>query len=326
MIDSYLARFAKLSRERGGRGGKWTAVTAGGAPHKPLLLLAVLDQFAEGAITGNLVEPSDDLVDAFVLYWSRVVPPPHRGVMALPFFHLKSDSFWHLVPVPGKEAVVSSGVQLGTLTTLRDAVLGARLDDDLYSLLAVTELRERLRAVLLHTYFSAEAQAALTEQGTVNVEAFRYAEALFAQAKHGEKISETAQTVYTKAARWQGFRRLVVGAYQRQCAFCDLRVVTADGHSSVDAAHIVPFSVSRDDNPQNGLALCRLCHWAFDEGMITVRQDLRLRTSPQLRGRGNAAGYLVDLGSKSLRLPADSSLYPGLDRLADHERDVFQKR
>jgi len=47
-------------------------------------------------------------------------------------------------------------------------------------------------------------------------------------------------------------------------------MLTVDGHSAVDAAHIVPWSVTHNDDPRNGMALCRLCHWTFDEGLTSV--------------------------------------------------------
>ena len=45
---------------------------------------------------------------------------------------------------------------------------------------------------------------------------------------------------------------------------------TIDGHTAVDAAHIIPWSISHNDDPRNGLALCKLCHWSFDEGLLAA--------------------------------------------------------
>ena len=70
--------------------------------------------------------------------------------------------------------------------------------------------------------------------------------------------------------RDQGFRRAVVTAYTHRCAFCGIRMRTIDGHTAVDAAHIIPWSLSHNDDPRNGLALCKLCHWSFDEGLLGV--------------------------------------------------------
>ena len=54
------------------------------------------------------------------------------GNLALPFFHLRSDGFWHLLP---KHEDVRLGSQIASLVRLREEVIGARLDDDLYDLI-----------------------------------------------------------------------------------------------------------------------------------------------------------------------------------------------
>jgi predicted restriction endonuclease len=102
-LESYLERLAKLRSDSSK--SRWPATTYYRAPHKPLLLLAVMDLIAEGTISTNLIEATPDLGELFTLYWSRVMPPDQRGNLALPFFHLKSDGFWHLKPQPGKKAM-----------------------------------------------------------------------------------------------------------------------------------------------------------------------------------------------------------------------------
>ncbi|MFO7461431.1 MAG: HNH endonuclease [Desulfatiglandales bacterium] len=77
--------------------------------------------------------------------------------------------------------------------------------------------------------------------------------------------SETAVRI-----RDQGFRKAIVTIYDHRCALCGIRMLTPDGHTVVEAAHIKPWSESHDDKPTNGLSLCRLCHWSFDEGLMSV--------------------------------------------------------
>jgi putative restriction endonuclease len=216
---------------------RWTAATKHRAPHKPLLLLSVIDLFAEGLITANLIELTPDLCETFTLYWSRVMPPDQRGNIALPFFYLRSDKFWHLVASPDKEEILAATSSVKSISQLRELVLGARLDDELYSLLCHEEARNVLRSVLIDEYFAPEPQKALLEQGVINVEAFDYSRQLLEQAK--TKLEPTEPEV-KRAVRDQGFRRAIVTAYSHRCAMCALRVITADGHTVVDAAHIVP--------------------------------------------------------------------------------------
>jgi putative restriction endonuclease len=89
MIERYAESFARLRTDTSA--ARWSASTYHRAPHKPLLLLAVMDMFAEGTIAANLVELSPELGELFSLYWARVMPPDQHGNLALPFFHLKPN-------------------------------------------------------------------------------------------------------------------------------------------------------------------------------------------------------------------------------------------
>jgi putative restriction endonuclease len=44
---------------------KWSALTTYQAPHKPFLLLSIMDLIAQGAITHNLIKPSFEQVEIF---------------------------------------------------------------------------------------------------------------------------------------------------------------------------------------------------------------------------------------------------------------------
>ena len=67
----------------------------GPAPHKPVLLLSVIDLINQGQIRDNKILPSPDLAETFLRYWSKIVVNRARN-FAMPFFHLKGDKFWHL--------------------------------------------------------------------------------------------------------------------------------------------------------------------------------------------------------------------------------------
>jgi putative restriction endonuclease len=245
MTEPYLHPFTHLHTDASP--ARWPARTRHRAPHKPLLLLAVMDLFAEGGITINLIELTPDLGDLFTLYWACVMPPDRRGNVALPFFHLRSEGFWHLLPRPGQEAFLSTTRQIRSAGQLRDTVLGARLDEELYALLGVEQSRDLLRAALIQTYFAPELRPALMEQGIVNTESFRYSQKLLDKARARPLKEELEdQDAYRPAARDQGFRRAVVSAYDHRCALCGIRMLTPDGHTAVAAAHIVPSLVLAD--------------------------------------------------------------------------------
>lgn len=43
-------------------------------PHKPFLLLSVMDMISQGQVIENFIEPSFELVDTWNGYWNAVLP------------------------------------------------------------------------------------------------------------------------------------------------------------------------------------------------------------------------------------------------------------
>ncbi len=324
-LPEYVRRFTRL-RTDGGR-GKFPAATLERAPHKPLLLLSVMDLIAEGTLAANLVELTRDLGELFSLYWSKVMPADRMGNLAYPFFHLRSGGFWHLVAVPGKEAVLQATKTVSSVPQLQGIVLGARLDEELFALLLDPASREKLRAALVEHYFAPAVRPALLAQAAVNVQAYRYSHDLL-EAARSEPFggaSLAAETV-PPPARDQGFRRAVVTAYEHRCGFCGIRMTTPDGHTVVEAAHIVPWSESKNDDPRNGLALCRLCHWTFDEGLLSLTAVYVILASPQLGGRDNVPAHLGALVGRLLIGPAEGAWRPDPEAVRWHRDRVFRRR
>ncbi|ELZ25911.1 HNH endonuclease [Natrinema limicola] len=87
------------------------------------------------------------------------------------------------------------------------------------------------------------------------------------------------ETVYTESrrrARDSGFAELVKEAYDHKCAICGARRESPQGGFEVEAAHIYPKSQDGTDDPRNGITLCRLHHWAFDSGWLSVSDDYQV--------------------------------------------------
>lgn len=318
-LSKYIQKFDHLRTDRTGR---WSAATQFQAPHKPILLLVVLDLFAEGHVQSNLIEITAELGELFAAYWSKIMPPERRGNLALPFFHLRSSGFWHLIPRPGQEVVLENIRQIDTLSQLQKLSLGARVDEELYLLLQDEKPRNALQTTLIQTYFSQETQSALLTQSLINLQSFQYSQQLIELAR--KELKETPYDSYQPNVRDQGFRRAVVRIYDHRCALCGLRMLTIDGHSVVDAAHIVPWTITHNDDPHNGMALCRLCHWTFDEGLIGLSNHYVLILSPELRATSNVAGHLLTLESRTMIGPSEQVLWPDLEALSWHRQNVFR--
>lgn len=317
-LETYIKQFARLNRAPG---QMWTESTKKRAPHKPILLLSVLDLVARGAITSRFIDVTGDLIELnelFNLYWRRIVPLSQTSSIAFPFSRLSREPFWELVPQPDKAITDVDINNTSSVSYLRKYALGAKLDDGLFQLMQSGEGREALRETLLFSCFSAEASAQLREQSVINREAFEYSRLLEEQA-HMPLVKEIVEADnYRPAARDQAFRKVVTTAYDHRCALCGIRIVTPDGHTVVEAAHIVPWRESRNDDVRNGMALCRTCHWGFDEGMLGVSDNYTVITSRAIGIDPNFPGLLSMLSGRGIIPPVDRDLWPAQEYLAKH--------
>jgi len=317
-LSDYIHKFSHL---RVDRTGGWDDRTRGRAPHKPLVLLCVLDLAAQGTLTSNLIEVGPELLALFSTYWKKIFGQERKGNMALPFFHLRSSKFWHLLPKPGQEAALAAVRQVDTLGQLNRFVLGARLDEDLFHLIQISEPREALRKTLVDTCFSPEIQPDLIALGATNLKAYLYGQELIAHAL--QNLRETPQPD-ENYVRDQGFRKAVVRVYEHRCAFCGVRMLTVEGHTAVDAAHIIPWHISHNDDIHNGMALCQLCHWTFDEGLMGVSDRYQVLLSGELRSALNVPGHLLTLVQREILGPAERTLWPDREALDYHRAKVYR--
>ena len=319
MIETYLHQFAQLRTDRGRN--RYPAFTLHRAPHKSLLLMSVMDLIAQGTIIENFIKPSFELVDTFNLYWSRIMPTGSKTSMAYPFPRLKTDGFWHLVPNPGYEANID--MQFSSMTRLREVCAGAKMDDELYQLMCDPETRDQLRAVLINTYFAPEIRPVLLEQGAINYEANEYSKLLL---RISEKVLPFGKAEEKEQKiRDQGFRKAIINLYSHRCALCGIRMLTPEGHTVVEAAHVIPWNKSYDDSPTNGIALCRLCHWSFDEGLMSVGKKYEVLVSKRVRLDQNMPGHILTLTDRMIFRPKQEMFWPGQGKIKWHRDKIFLK-
>jgi len=319
-LEQYAEQFEQLRKDK--NQNRYPASTKHAAPHKPFLLLSVLDLFAEGTLDENVIKLDPRLLDVFNDYWDLLMSEQRRGDIALPFYHLSSEGFWHLIPASGSEDVIEVGRRLRTIRQLKDHTQGARLDDELYALLSDEQPRNLLRTTLIERHFAESVQGTLAEQSSLHVKAFRRQRRLLRRARE-EDLSGNEPEDISKPVRDQAFRYAVVEAYDHRCAFSGLRILTPDHHTAIEAAHIEPWSENQNDDPRNGLALSKLCHWAFEEGLLAVSSDYTILTSTELTAPYNTTGYLDTLDGQSLHLPDEEAFWPEPQYLETHRDERF---
>lgn len=68
------------------------------------------------------------------------------------------------------------------------------------------------------------------------------------------------------------FRKEVREAYHSRCIMCGgcFPTTPLNEKPGVDAAHILPWAVYDLDEIYNGVCLCKIHHWAFDEGLLLI--------------------------------------------------------
>ena len=263
-------------------------------PHKPLLLLAVLDSLDAGESRPERIPWSRTLVARFKSLFEVVKKADDDCTPQFPFYHLGSDKFWE--PLRG-EGVDTR--KLATKPSARDAdeeTVWARFTGEWGALAADPSARAAMRDAIIARYFP-EQRALLMP--------------------HPEAISRLANSKDIAVRRSSSFRRFVLEKYDHQCCACGLRIRIPEPEITfVDAAHLIPFSESRNDHPTNGVALCKHHHWAMDQRLLAPGPDGHWHVSRWViprRSRGE--DDLFRLGGQPILMPAEPAYAPSIQAL-----------
>ena len=205
-VDSWLSLLGKLRVNR----------SQGLAPHKPLLLLLVLEMIENGDLHSPLLKLTPELAFRFIQFGTIVA---HRRTqrmdIRLPFYDLSSDGVWSAFTKDGTESIDPKAKQF------------VQINEELYSLSQSAEFRSLARGVLIRSYFEPREQVALASLVNLSI----------------TDLSNTNSTVCESESSYQSgrdvrFRLDFVAAYNYTCALTGYRVTTIDGASIIDAAQI----------------------------------------------------------------------------------------
>lgn len=127
------------------------------SPHKAVLMLTVIELYEKNVLMDNEIRYDETLKSAFLNMWNMVLPnePLFHPDAYLPFWYLQNDNFWHIVPIRGKEDILSLMCDNSIKPSeakLVDSVKYAELDEDLYFLMTLPSGRSSLKRALLETY------------------------------------------------------------------------------------------------------------------------------------------------------------------------------
>lgn len=121
------------------------------APHKAVLLLAIMDLIEAGSISTPRIVLSNELEKAFEKEWHRFIGAPlvFKCVIATPFWHMQNEPFYRLYLNTDEE--VSGIVNSYSKKRLREETY-AVIDTDLFEQMRLNDSRELFRELLISKY------------------------------------------------------------------------------------------------------------------------------------------------------------------------------
>lgn len=282
----------------------------GKAPHKPILLLALIQEIDEGRIRDNRVYITPELIASFKEIWSRLVDGPWVCKFFLPFYHLSNDKpqFWFLNLEPGAAVALTSSYSPKSITALKDGVRFAYFADWFWDFLQNSLKREKLRENLLNHYFPSKH---LTKNEVHrSTEAYiKQLEMSFTENIAADKMPKMYRLV-EREARCALFKSRIPQIYNFTCAISRQRIIATDNTQMIDACHIKPWSETKDDRIQNGIALTPTLHRAFDRGIIRISSDYIVTLSSKITENADSPFSLQQFVGTKILLPERREWWP----------------
>jgi putative restriction endonuclease len=314
-LEKYSRLFGTLKR----------AYQNGGAPHKPILLLAILKSVESKVITSNRIYITPELIMNFRELWSKLVTTKHQMNFALPFFHMQSEPFWRIITKPGAFVPLTSSHSIKSLGSLNENIQYAEIDKELWDLMLNAQTNLTLTKLLLSTYFSESSNVTLEygelheiEHQIMHDDQYTY-KARILDIENNYNNEQGQEILYIRCGI---FKREIPKIYNYTCAISKMRIATSSNAQLVDACHIVPFSVSKNDTITNGISLCPNLHRAFDRGLITIDSSYRVKVSPKLT-EDDSPYSIKQFEGQEIVLPSITSQYPLLENLDWHSKEKW---
>src|SRR5690606_4231454 len=320
IIFKYSNQFKKLRRAY--------VKGMGAAPHKPILLLSIIQLIAKGVINTNRIFITADLMLAFKQNWKLLVETGHTPNFSLPFFHLRSEPFWYLRAKPGKEIETTSSKSIKSFKYLKESIAFAEINRDLFFLLQEIPNQLWFEHLLLENYFPNAKNVYLRPDR--NYEEERIENEILNEPKeeyqnHIQQLKETMlkdEFEEELIVRGRLIKKTIHRINEVTGGITGMRIQSQHNEQMMNACYIYPFSVSRDDTVTNGIALSPTLHRAFDRGLITINSNFVVRISPSIIEE-ESNFKLSQFDGRQIILPQKEKYYPSQESLVWHNKEVF---
>jgi putative restriction endonuclease len=265
--------------------------------HKPLLLLLTISKVISGHKNEFLYDEIEEKLKHLLIYYglknTAKVNPQY------PFIYLAGNpTLWHC-SINKRDLKIPDSAS-------RKELLGqtGSFSNEFYNYLKINDNAIDCISQILHQYWP--------------------------EAYHEELLKELGiyeikqNLVPSKIERSREFVLNVLDAYERKCAICHQSIRLADTLIGIDACHVKPIQHFGDDDISNGIALCKMHHWALDRGAITISEYMNLKLSDKLNGL-RLDDYFTTYDNRPIFVPRKSENYLNLENIAYHNKYIFVK-
>lgn len=300
------------------------------APHKPILLLSVLQLYKNKQIEDNRIYITPELVSLFKIIWSQLVISNNKCNITYPFYHLSSSQFWKLITKRDYSDKNFTKVKLSvSFSNLTASVECAVIEDDLYQLMIDNKTNAILQEILLEKYFP-QTKYKFRNPKQEQTQLFNNIENSILKESPAEYKSEVKKLIEQNDEeeiflRGGVFKREIPKIYNNTCCITGMRIDSTINISMIDACHIIPFSASYDDTITNGIALCPNLHRAFDRGLISINENYEVIISGSRIFKEETSDYGIrKFEGKQILLPDKAEYSPSQHNLSWHNKYCYK--
>ena len=268
----------------------------GAALKKPLLMLLLVSLIENDRVTENRFHFDDiekrleSLIREHGGRPTKSGPKPEQ-----PFFHLRSSPFW----IVNTQKQYTAG-STALISDLRNPDSYGAFQPGVFRLLrSEADARSRVVDRILNEWWPE------TLQGDIR-----------------DDLGLDRLDSRKRRQRDRQFTIDVLENFRYSCAFCGFHAVLNGQATGIDAAHVQWHALRGPDDVANGIALCKLHHWAFDKGILGIAGDERIRVANVFIAQSDGGLPLESLRNQHLAVPPRSG--PIADRFLDwHRNNVY---
>lgn len=120
-----------------------------------------------------------------------------------------------------------------------------------------------------------------------------------------------------RKSRNAAFSKKIKEIYENTCAICKKKRYTASHYPEVESSHIFPKEKNGSDDLRNGISFCRLHHWAFDGGLLSINDDYSIIVKEEIKNDDNYT-EITQFENYKITLPKNHRYNPHSIFLREH--------